>query len=74
MRENSGIIEDLCAFSDVLFSSVNVEQVLSGSIYFDSISCPYAADLLFKKHLCAVDCGAALRNVDVNRLQRLVFI
>lgn len=49
MRENSGIIEDLCAFSDVLFSSVNVEQVLSGSIYFDSISCPYAADLLFKK-------------------------
>ena len=49
MRENSGIIEDLCAFSDVLFSSVNVEQVLSGSIYFDSISCLYAADLLFKK-------------------------
>lgn len=49
MRERLGIIEDLCAFASALFCDVNVEQVLEGHLYFDSVSCRDAADLLFKR-------------------------
>ena len=49
MRENSEIVEELCAFADALFRDVNIAQILGGHTYFDSVSCHDAADLLFKR-------------------------